>query len=183
MVLPPFAAVGLPRRNQPHDLAAHGVGDRINPPLNAAEGEPPFLAVGAARLLGVQPARIKKDARGIIEGKALFGIFCAAFGSSHSNRSIGHCNAFCSTRKIAQIKEAGGLAHYGRPGKVAVKRSWRGERETGGGAVYPAVSRPVAGRRILARSRFGLPRTGYAGHKTGHKNSVKQLRQSDGSIA
>jgi hypothetical protein len=73
MVLPPFPAIGLPRRNQPHDSAAHGVGDRINPPFDAAEGKPPFLTIGAARVLGVEPVRIEKDPRRVVERQAVFG--------------------------------------------------------------------------------------------------------------
>ena len=70
--------VAFRAENQPHDLAAHGVGDRKNPALDAAWRKPHFLTAGAPRVLGVEPETIKKDARGSSKGKPRLAMLSAA---------------------------------------------------------------------------------------------------------
>jgi hypothetical protein len=79
-VFPRLAAVGLTRQNQPDRLAAHGVGNRQNPAHDPAEREPPFLGVSAARILGVEPERIKRGARGVLDRQAVLGDVARGLG-------------------------------------------------------------------------------------------------------
>jgi hypothetical protein len=59
--------LGLSRGDQPDNLAAHGVGDGVQPPFDPAEREPPRFAVIVAGVLGVEPVGVEKDARRKIE--------------------------------------------------------------------------------------------------------------------
>ena len=98
-MLPRFATVGFPRRNHPYDLAAHGVGDHMDPPLDAPEGEPPFLTIGTARVLGAKLIAslllYGRDKRGAKRGVA---VLAELEGLPMNDRERAHLRALRAAR-------------------------------------------------------------------------------------